>query len=142
MNTNVPIICVGVLFLAYMFMNNGGIEGFPPAANSCGILQSAESEMLTMTPGDQGAITNGLIELAAQQRADKNILIAGMAEADCTSASAAANSDGHACNRTNADGTLNANCGYFYKSSTSNEVWGDGTEGATNTDITWRGGLL
>jgi hypothetical protein len=147
MNTNVPIICVGVLFLVYMFMNNGGIEGFG-AVNSCGISKASvpivKSQLKALLKKEvpKSVGTDVFREGGAGPAGDfmKNELrrlnrffsnLTGTSEGvDGTNCDNQGSNNPtyrniNPCNRKSPDGTNNKLCGYFYKNEKSNEVWGD-----------------
>ena len=122
MNTNVPIICVGVLFLAYMFMNNGGIEGFSPDATNCGISTAGKNNIYAMLGTKQE-------KKMAKKMANMNqkiIKLTGSVmnewDTDCTIQGVAGTPTEFACNRMTADGLVNNDCGYFYRNSGSTDL--------------------
>ena len=140
MNTNVPIICVGVLFLVYMFMNNGGIEGFTPTVNSCGISKTS-ADTFTRTLTDMGK--EGIRWMAENEIATANkeisTLTRGVGQTgDCPT------QDKYACNMFSVDGNTNNDCGYFYISPNTNDLLmpEDVKSDKLNKAMIWKAGFI
>ena len=135
MNTNVPIICVCVLFLVYMFMNNVGIEGFSGGNdNICGVRSGAEDDLLSFpTSMPSGTVKDAMLAFAAEQRKEIN--------EQASSMSGACPGDNH-CKRCLENGTINPECGYFYHNFDSDHLHLTGQEAPILETIEFKKGVL